>query len=109
MIQQGDVIIEVADIPKGAKKIDKGHFAHLLGIRGYVLAEGETTGHAHCISDVENVEMVEKDGMFFIRVLKDVTVTHEEHKPVKIPPGIYRVRKVREYDHFAEEARDVRD
>ena len=55
------------------------------------------------------LECVEKDGMFYIRVNKEKTVTHEEHNPVTIPPGVYRVRKVREYDHFAEEARAVAD
>lgn len=101
--QQGDVIIEpVADLPAEAKKVEAKP-------RGYVLAEGEVTGHAHVIDRVADIEFVEKDGMFFIKNKKPVTVRHEEHKPVTVPAGTWRVRGVREFDHFAEEARRVID
>ena len=103
IIQQGDVIIESVDtIPSDAKtgKLKAGNI---------ILAEGETTGHAHRISDVEGVVFREKDGMFYLVNKEELTVNHEEHKTVVIPPGIWRVRKVREYDHFAEEARAVAD
>ena len=102
IIQQGDVIIEPCEVMPSGKAVKPGP-------RGFVLAEGEATGHFHAIAEVEGVECVEKDGMFYIRVNKEKTVTHEEHNPVTIPPGVYRVRKVREYDHFAEEARAVED
>ena len=36
-------------------------------------------------------------------------ITHEEHGPVRVPQGEYRVTRVQEYDHFAEEARRVVD
>lgn len=101
--QQGDVIIEPADaMPADAKKVQARP-------RGFVLADGEVTGHAHVIDKVADIEFVEKDGMFYIRNEKPVTVRHEEHKPVTIPAGIWRVRGVQEYDHFAEEARRVAD
>ena len=102
MMQQGDVIIEAVDaMPVGVTVSPEG--------RGYVLAKGEATGHSHTIEDIEGVEMVEKDGAFYIRIDREKTVTHEEHNPVIIQPGVYRVRKVREWDHFAEEARAVAD
>lgn len=34
---------------------------------------------------------------------------HEEHKPVSLGKGIWKVGIVREYDPFEEEARKVRD
>lgn len=103
MIQQGDVIIEsVESFPDGCKKVRPSQ-------KGYVLAEGEVTGHAHAITEIEGVECEEKDGMFFIRIKTDKELTHEEHKTVTIPPGTYRVRKVREYNHFAEESKNVAD
>ncbi len=102
-IQQGDVLIEpCAALPDGCNKV----VAHP---RGFVLAEGEHTGHAHVIDKVADIEFVEKDGMFFIVNKNPVKVTHEEHNAVTIPPGVWRVRGVKEYDHFAEEARAVRD
>ena len=103
LLQQGDVLLESVDeIPAGAKTVEPKE-------RGYVLAEGEETGHAHVIDKVADIEFVEKDGMFYIKNKKPVTVTHEEHKPITIPSGIWRVRGVREYDHFSEEARRVQD
>lgn len=101
--QQGDVLIEAVDsVPADAKIVPAKD-------RGFVLAEGEVTGHAHVIDKVADIEFVEKGGMFYLKVKKPATVRHEEHKPITIPPGNYRVRGVREYDHFAEEARRVID
>ena len=104
IIQQGDVIIEsIGIIPANTKagKLSKGHI---------VLAEGETTGHAHRIAKVGGVVFKEgENGMYYLQNKEDLTVTHEEHKTVFIPPGTWRVRKVQEDDHFAEEARSVAD
>lgn len=89
-LQQGDVIIRsIGKIPAGATPVSKS-------TRGFVLAEGEATGHAHVIQD--EIEMYEKDGVLFIRVEKPVTVEHEEHKPVRIESGTYEIGFVREYD-----------
>lgn len=101
--QQGDVLIEEIDeIPSTAKKVEAKP-------RGYVLFEGDVTNHAHVIEKVANIDFLEKDGVFYIVNKKAATVTHEEHKPITIPAGSWRVRGVQEYDHFAEEARRVID
>ena len=34
---------------------------------------------------------------------------YEEHKPLTIPPGVYRVGRVKEYDYFAEMERPIAD
>ena len=96
-----DVIIKsIFKIPEGAERVFRSE-------RGYVLAEGEATGHAHVIE--EHVEMYEKDGVLYIRADKPVTVKHEEHKLVRLERGIYKIGKVREYDPFEEEVREVKD
>ena len=102
-IQQGDVWIEPVEfIPEGCTEgPTKGEH--------FILAEGETTGHAHRIHEVAGVEFKEKDGMFYLQNKEELSVVHEEHGPVTIPPGTWKIRKVREYDHFAEEARPVTD
>jgi len=98
---QGDVIlIKVDTIPSG-KVIARTK-------RGLVLAEGESTGHAHTISD-EGAELYEKDGKMYLVAEKEVSLNHEEHNTVKIAPGRYEVKIAKEYDHFAEEARRVQD
>jgi len=38
-----------------------------------------------------------------------VTLTHEEHNPLVVPPGKYVVRIVREFDHIAGRSRYVAD
>ena|SRR3990167_7194600 len=101
LLQQGDVLLKkIEKIPAG-KKIDKK-------ARGYVLADGETTGHAHVIE--EEVELVEKAGVLYLGVRGDsVMLKHEEHGHIEIPVGNYEIGIVREYDHFAEEAKPIVD
>lgn len=64
------------NIPKGAKKIP---------VRP--LALGEVTGHHHSVAcEPEQVEMYEKDGEIFVRILGDgAAVQHQEHKPHALP------------------------
>lgn len=103
-IQQGDVLLQqVKQIPTGTK-------ARTPGTRGHVLAEGEATGHAHVIDATEGLELREApDGTLYARITSAVELRHEEHQTVTVPPGVYKVGKVQEFDHFAEEARDVLD
>ena len=97
ILQQGDVILEKVNEIKG-KKLD-----HLT------LAKGEVTGHHHTIIEGE-AELYEENDVLYLRVLSDTaTLTHQEHQTITIPKGDFIVRKIREYDHFAEEARNVRD
>ena len=101
LYQQGDVLIEpVACIPEKGKTV-----ARKSG--KFIIAEGEATGHTHAIAD--DVNVFEHDGVLYCKSDVAFTITHEEHHPITIPSGIYRFRRVREYDHFAEEAREVID
>lgn len=96
LYQQGDVLIEEVTELKGKKVNHK------------ILAVGEVTGHSHTIVE-DDVELWEDNGVLFINAPTEFTVTHQEHKPVTIPKGKYKVRKVLEYDHFLQESRNVRD
>lgn len=96
MYQQGDVILVKGDI-KG-KRLN-----HLT------LAFGEHTGHHHTITKGD-AELYEDNGTLYLRVLSDkASLTHQEHQTLTIPKGDFIVKRVREYDHFAEEARRVQD
>ena len=95
--QQGDVIVEKTNQIKG-KKLDHS-----------ILASGEVTGHHHQITEGE-VELYDHEGTLFLRVNSESAIlTHQEHKPITLPKGDFIVRRVREYDHFAEETKQVRD
>lgn len=101
--QQGDCIaIKIDAVPEGSKAVKPGP-------RGYVLAEGEHTGHAHCIDATRDVEMYEKDGVLYLKVAAPAPLTHEEHHTQTIEPGIYEVRRVVEVDPFSDEIRTVAD
>jgi hypothetical protein len=96
--QQGDVTIRPAVIPTGGTD------------RGRVLAYGEVTGHCHQLTEASDGLLVEVEGVLFLRVgAGGAEIVHEEHKPITVPPGEYVVGRVQEYDHFSEEARQVRD
>lgn len=78
----------------------------------FVLAEGEATGHRHVISvpSVDDMEVFRTpSGGLYMRLKTEGTVTHEEHGPITIAPGTYRVDREREYDWFAKSVRRVID
>lgn len=108
-IQQGDVILQ-------STKIESKNLSH---VNDPVLQHGEATGHAHRICMLKHDDkrasggwevLLEKETQArFLRVTETIEVRHEEHKPITVPPGEYEIKIVREYDHFAEEARNVVD
>ncbi len=87
-IRQGDVMLRKTVIPADVQRI---------AVRPIAL--GERTGHSHnLVSNVvecpiENlVEMYEKDGQTFIRVLGDpgdISLVHQQHKTHPVEPGEY--------------------
>ncbi len=70
-----------------------------------ILAHGEHTGHFH-EAHGEGVALYD-DGV--LEAPHGAHVTHQEHAPVELPAGAYRRSIVQEFDHFAEEARNVAD
>ena len=103
ILQQGDVFLEpVETIPTGEKV--------KAGERGYVLAEGEVTGHSHRITQTKSVTMTRtSDGQVYLEVIEFVPLEHEEHKTTIVFPNKYRVGKVIERDHFERVTREVID
>lgn len=104
--QQGDVLItKIKKLPAKAKRRESR-----------VLAEGEGT-HVHAIAETaEDVKLFEHDGVLYLSTDVDTDIEHRaigggagEHGTITVPPGTYKVDQVKEYDHFAEEARRVID
>ena len=87
-----------------------------------IMAFGEVTGHKH---QVNMKDMIEEAGVTlsmgyngkagidvpegFAVIDAPVTITHEEHDPIELPPGYYMVRIVREFDHIAGRSQYVAD
>ena len=104
-LQQGDVLLKsVSKLPDG-KKVGRSQSQY--GRNRYILAEGEVTGHCHAICD--EVQLVEVDGVLYMKNDSQVELQHEEHGNIDVPAGIWEVGIVQEYDHFEEEARNVAD
>lgn len=101
--QQGDVAyVKVDQMPAGGRVVQPTS-------RGYVVAEGEATGHAHVLDADAVLEMREVDGVLYARIGNPSALSHDEHHANPTEPGIYAFGRVQEYDHFAEEARQVAD
>ena len=96
--RHGDVIIEkVKSLPTEKRKS-----THLI------LAHGEITGHSHQIKERNSAVLYETPTDLFLHVIADeATVVHEEHAPITLKEGCYRVWRQREYS--PEEIRVIRD
>lgn len=101
IFRQGDVLVQRVDtpIPQGAEKVK-------LDAGRVVLAYGEVTGHAHAIPG-KLASMYTWQGDTLLEVRKPTALTHEEHAPIPLEPGTYRVVRQREY--HPEELRFVAD
>ena len=86
--RHGDVLIAATEsIPPGAKQRTTP-----------LLVWGELSGHSHRIAQPETAELWESRGSLYLRVLAGAaTVVHEEHQPITLPRGVYRVWTQREY------------
>lgn len=99
---QGDLLIErVEDV------LPSGTHVQRLRDGAVVLAEGEATGHRHAIFDA--VTMFRDDGLArdipgglyigHVRVEGDTArIQHDEHSPIDLPKGTWRVRRQRELE-----------
>ena len=66
--------------------------------KGAVLAYGEVTGHSHRFATTDQVQLWEQRGELFVEIkTAPATLIHEEHAPIILEPGLYRVWMQREY------------
>ncbi|HSH02672.1 MAG TPA: hypothetical protein VLL52_09160 [Anaerolineae bacterium] len=88
MWRQGDIMIAATEqLPSRAQKQ-----AHLI------LARGEVTGHSHRVADKETATLFSLADQLFLQVIAaEATIIHEEHGPITLPQGIYRIWQQREY------------
>ena len=100
MLRQGDVLLQrIARLPTGVQV--QSHDV-------IVLAHGEVTGHAHTINDRTAQVGLDEGGVMFLTIEELTEVRHQEHAPLIVTPGIYRVIRQREWTD-ADEPRQVAD
>lgn len=106
--RQGDVFVEQVRKrePTGKPIADRGRV---------ILAYGEVTGHCHEVKEAgpRTAEtpaaqfFEEPDGTRYLFVERACVLTHDEHGPITLAPGCYRVSRQREY--FPDAIRNVED
>jgi hypothetical protein len=98
--QQGDVVLrKLTALPVGEHStITKVHC---------VLAHGES-GHSHVIED-EEAELIQIGERMLLKLGRPATVVHEEHKPIRLSPGVWEIGRVQEYDYLSKMVRPVLD
>lgn len=97
--QQGDVLFKSIDkLPEGLEK--QG---------GSIVQEGESTGHAHRLSGDFQLYSQPTTKKRFLRIVKESTISHEEHMPFTLPTGDYVIDIVQESDPFSDEMHAVAD
>lgn len=90
MFRQGDLLlVRVDEAPEGRRlKAECGRL---------ILARGEVTGHHHSVA-VQDAELIVTDAeAVFLRIMAPTPLEHQEHAPITLQPGDYRVTRQREY------------
>ena len=124
--QQGDVVMFKVDDDYFNKNTRSGD-DNVVEYHGKqpthaILAFGEVTGHTH---QVNMANMLKGAGVIlhmgyngkagedvpqgFVVQNETVTITHEEHDPLELPPGKYIVKIVQEFNHITRRAQNVAD
>ena len=91
-VRQGDVLVtRVGRLPRGMRRLPEA-------VPGrHVLALGEATGHHHSVA-VADAELLETEAHeVFVRVMRATPLEHQEHGPLALESGVYRVTRQVEY------------
>ena len=98
MYRQGDVLVVLMEneIPSDAREVS-GRI---------ILAEGEATGHAHEVK-TKGAKLFDRAGERFLMLTRNSILSHQEHAPITLPAGRYKVVQQREYS--PEAIRNVAD
>jgi antirestriction protein ArdC len=88
LVRHGDVLVQQVDaLPASAKKR-----------AGQVLVRGEATGHSHRVGESGAGVIYETADEMFLQITANFgTLVHEEHGPIELAQGYYRVWTQREY------------
>jgi len=87
--RQGDVLLVPATLPEAATAITT--------TGDVILAYGEITGHAHRIKESAKVRVWSAGAERFLQVMETTALTHEEHAPITLLPGVYKLPQQVEY------------
>ena len=92
--RQGDIAFEEL---LGKNEIPKGLVPQAIALE----IHGEKEGHVHRMTGIQVlVPPKQKEILPAVIVVEEETeMTHPEHEPLKIPPGVFKVTQFREYQN----------
>lgn len=100
----GDVILEcIESLPE--------NFEQMKVQNDDCLAYGEATGHLHQLSDGDFDLRIDPENPSnrYLKVVRPVSLRHQEHREIRIYEGFFKTRIQREYDPFEKKIREVAD
>lgn len=115
---QGEITIRrVGDVP--ATRANLSGFTPMKPEHGKFIIGHSETGHHHVLDRLDGADVAVMDappaGMKVLRAILENPTTlvhlrdHDTHEPIKLEPGEYEFRIAREFDHYAELARQSQD
>lgn len=115
---QGEITIRrIGDLPK--KRGLPAGFTTMKPEHGKFIIGHSETGHHHVLDRLDGVDVAVMDappaGMNILRAILENPTTlvhlrgHDTHEPIRLDPGTYEFRIAREFDHYAELARQSAD
>lgn len=115
---QGEITIRrIGDLP--AKRSLPSGFTAMAPEKGKFIIGHSETGHHHVLSRTDGCDIAVMDvppaGMKILRAILENPTSlvhlrdHDTHEPIQLLPGEYEFRIAREFDHYAELARQSAD
>jgi hypothetical protein len=115
---QGEITIRrIGDVPSA--RAERTGYTPLAPENGRLVIGHSETGHHHVLSHKDGAEVMVLDrppeGMRILRAILENPVSldhlreHDTHESIQLLPGEYEIRIAREYDPYAELARQSMD
>ncbi len=102
--RQGDILfLKIENLPQGCEKQNS-----------IVIKEGETSGHSHkivsgsvkfykqVVADNSRTRSLGEQIIGYLEVTDRAVIGHEEHNPIYLPSGVYRILQQRVFNPFEE-------
>ena len=106
VILHGEAMLFLAELPSDAVEIKPTNAQY------HIIADSETTGNHHVIDMVPGTRVFQSGSRTFVKNTKKTQVrcVHaNRHNAITLNPGIREVSIQQEFDHFAQNLRQVRD
>lgn len=115
---QGEITIRrIGDVP--ATRAILSGFTPMKPEHGKFIIGHSETGHNHVLDRLDGIDVAVMDsppeGMKILRAILENPTSlvhlrdHDTHEPIQLLPGEYEFRIAREFDHYAELARQSAD